>query len=1034
MARFFIHRPIFAWVIAILIMLVGVIALKNLPVAQYPQVAPPQIAFNATYPGASAQVVEDTVIKLIEQEMNGIEHLLYMEASSELGAGTLTLTFEPGTNVDIASVEAQNRYKRVEARLPEDVRRIGVPVTKPQRNYLMFVALHSKEGKHSAIDLGSFAATSVLDPLRRVPGVGEAIMFGSEYSMRIWLKPEQLVSYGLTPADVKRALQAQNVQLATGELNQAPGAKGAQVNAVIVTRGRLATPEEFGNVVVRALPNGATVKVRDIARVELGGDTYERYARMNGQPIAAIAIRVAPGANALDVATTVKQRMEELARFFPEGIDWTVPYDTSRFVEISILEVVKTLGEAMLLVFVVMYVFLGHWRTTLIPAVVVPVALAGATASLYAFGFSINVLTLFAMVLAIGILVDDAIVVVENVERIMREERLPPLQATIKAMDQIIGAILGISVVLSAVFMPMLFFGGSVGAIYRQFAATLILTMAFSVFMALSLTPAMCATLLKPGHEDQDEKRWFNRFFGKVTSNYRSLTARILARSGRWFVIYLAIVAATGWMFTKLPGSFLPSEDQGYFVTLVQLPGGATQERTVEVLTQVEKFYQQQPEVERVIGVVGFSFFGRGQNAALVFTRLKDWDERTEPENSADSMIGRAMGNFMRIKEAMVFAVNPPPIPELGAVGGFDFRLLDRTGQGRETLLDVRNMVLGMASQDKRLAGVRPEGQEPGPQVYLDIDREKAQALQIDMADLNDTLSSAIGVSYVNDFVRQGRILKVQMQADADLRKTPEDLMKLPVRSRAGRIVLLGEIARPQWIVGLPKLDRYNGNPSMKVAGGPGPGYSTGDAMQAMEEIAAKLPPGFGFEWSGTSFEERLAGAQAPILFALSLLVVFLALAALYESWAIPFSVILAVPLGVLGAVLAVLLRDLPNDVFFKVGLIAIIGLSAKNAILIIEFARQQHDKGMELVEATLEACRMRLRPILMTSFAFMLGVMPLAISSGAGAASRHAVGTGVIGGMLTATVLAIFLVPVFFVVVRRLFPEKPSREETKHD
>ncbi|OGU49636.1 MAG: multidrug efflux RND transporter permease subunit, partial [Hydrogenophilales bacterium RIFOXYA1_FULL_63_33] len=698
-----------------------------------------------------------------------------------------------------------------------------------------------------------------------------------------------------------------------------------------------------------------------------------------------------------------------------------------------IFEVVKTLGEAMILVFIVMYVFLGHWRTTLIPAVVVPVALAGATAGLYAFGFSINVLTLFAMVLAIGVLVDDAIVVVENVERIMREERLPPLAATVKAMDQILGAILGISVVLSAVFMPMLFFGGSVGAIYRQFAATLILTMAFSVLMALSLTPAMCATLLKPGEAEEDEKRGFNRFFGKVTTRYHGLTARILARSGRWMVIYLAIVIAAGWLFAKLPGSFLPDEDQGYFITLVQLPGGATQERTVKVLSQVEQFYLKQPEVERVIGVVGFSFFGRGQNAALVFTRLKDWDERKGPEHSAQGVIGRAMGNFMRIKEAVIFAVNPPPIPELGAVGGFDFRLLDRSGQGREALMDVRNMVLGMASQDKRLTGVRPEGQEPGPQVFLDIDREKAQALQIDMANLNDTLSSAIGVSYVNDFVRDGRILRVQMQADADLRKTPDDLLKLPIRNRLGDIVLLGEIAKPKWIVGLPKLDRYNGNPSMKIAGTPAPGHSTGEAMQAMEDIAAKLPPGFGFAWSGTSFEERLAGAQAPILFALSLLVVFLALAALYESWAIPFSVILVVPLGILGAVLAVYLRGLPNDVFFKVGLIAIIGLSAKNAILIIEFARQLHDEGMDLVSATLEACRLRLRPILMTSFAFILGVMPLAISTGAGAAGRHAVGTGVVGGMIAATLLAIFLVPVFFVVIRKRFPTKP-REETKHD
>jgi multidrug efflux pump len=1033
MSRFFIYRPIFAWVIAILILLVGVIALKNLPVAQYPSVAPPQIAFNVTYPGASAQVVEDTVIKLIEQEMNGIEHLLYMEAASELGSGTLTLTFEPGTNIDISSVEAQNRYKRVEARLPEDVRRLGVPVTKPQRNYLMFVAIYSKDSKLNFIDLGSFAAANVLDAMRRVPGVGEALLFGTEYSMRIWLKPEQLVAYGLTPADVKQALQAQSVQLATGELNQAPSAPGVQVNAVIVTRGRLSTPEEFGNVVIRELASGATVKVKDVARVELGGDNYDRYARMNGQPIAAIAIRVAPGANALDVAKAVKSRMAELAHFFPKGVDWAVPYDSSRFVEISIIEVVKTLGIAMVLVFIVMFVFLGHWRTTLIPAVVVPVALAGACAGLYAFGFSINVLTLFAMVLAIGSLVDDAIVVVENVERIMREEHLPPLEATLKGMDQIIGAILGISIVLSAVFMPMLFFGGSVGAIYRQFAATLILTMAFSVLLALSLTPAMCATLLKPSEAEKDEKRRFNILFGRVASGYRGLTARVLARTGRWVVIYLAIVAATGWLFTLIPGSFLPDEDQGYFISLVQLPAGATQERTVAVLSQAEQYYLKQPEVDKVIGVVGFSFFGRGQNAALAFTRLKDWDERKGDEHSAQGVIGRAMGTFMQIKEAIIFAVNPPPIPELGAVGGFDFRLQDRAGQGRDALMNVRNLVLGLASQDHRLAGVRPEGQEPGPQVFLQIDREKTQALQIDMADLNDTLTSAIGVSYVNDFVRAGRILRVQMQADADLRKTPEDLLRLPVRNRLGETVLLGEIAKPEWIVGLPKLDRYDGSSSMKIAGSPAPGHSTGEAMQAMEEIAQKLPSGFGFEWSGTSYEERLAGAQAPILFALSLLVVFLALAALYESWSIPFAVILVVPLGILGAVLAVHLRGLPNDVFFKVGLIAIIGLSAKNAILIIEFARKLHNEGMDLVAATLEACRLRLRPILMTSFAFILGVMPLAVSSGAGAASRHAVGTGVIGGMIAATALAIFLVPVFFVVVRKFFPAR-HRKDTKHE
>ncbi|MGA1561726.1 MAG: multidrug efflux RND transporter permease subunit [Gammaproteobacteria bacterium] len=1029
MARFFIVRPIFAWVIAILILLIGFIALKQLPVAQYPQVAPPQVAFNVKYPGASAELIENTVISLIEQEMNGIERLLYMEASSELGAGTLTLTFEPGTNIDTASVEAQNRYKRIEARLPEEVRRLGVPVTKPQRNYLMFIALYSEDGSRDAIELGSFMATRVLDPIRRVPGVGEAILFGTEYSMRIWLQPDKLLGFGITPSDVRRALQAQNVQLATGELNQAPAAAGAEINAVIVTQGRLKTVDEFGNVAIRTLEDGSTVRVRDIARVELGGESYARYARLGGQPISAIAVRVAPGANALDVAQRLKVRMAELESFFPEGVGWTIPYDTSRFVEISIFEVVKTLGEAMLLVFVVMFVFLGHWRTTLIPAVVVPVSLAGAIAGLYAFGFSINVLTLFAMVLAIGILVDDAIVVVENVERIMREEHLAPLPATVKAMDQILGAILGISVVLSVVFMPMLFFGGSVGAIYQQFAATLILTMAFSVFMALSLTPAMCATLLKRSEAEHDQERRFNQFFDRLTLGYRDKVRTVLGRRGAFFALYLGLVALTGGLFSQLPGSFLPDEDQGYLITAIQLPGGATQERTVAVLEQVEQFYAAQPEVDKVIGVVGFSFFGSGQNAAIVFTRLKDWSERTQPNESVQAIIGRAFGRFMQIPDALIFAINPPPIPELGAVGGFDFRLQDRSGQGRDALLKVRDEVLNKARADARLSGIRGEGQGPSPQLYLDIDRDKAQALQISIAELNDTLSAAIGVSYINDFERDGRILRVQMQADAELRRTPQDLLALPIRNQRDEIVALAEIAVPRWTTTLPKLDRYNGNPSTKIAGNPAPGHSTGEAMQAMEEIAQTLPPGYAFEWSGTSFEERQAGAQAPTLFALSLLVVILALAALYESWSVPFAVILVVPLGILGAVLAVELRGLPNDVFFKVGLIAIIGLAAKNAILIVEFARKLQDEGRDLMDATLEASRLRLRPILMTSFAFIGGVLPLALSTGAGAAGRNAVGTGVVGGMLAATFLAIFFVPLFYALVRQWFPHKPQTE-----
>jgi multidrug efflux pump len=1033
--RFFIDRPIFAWVIAIIIVLAGSLALKNLPVTQYPTVAPPSIAFNITYPGASAQVIEDTVTALIEQEMNGIENLLYMEASSELASGTLTLTFKPGTNIDTASVEAQNRYKRVEARLPEDVRRLGVPVTKPARNYLLFVSIYSPDKSQSNVALGSYAAANVLDPIRRLPGVGEALMFGTEYSMRIWLKPEKLHAYNLAPGDVLAAIRAQNAQLATGELGQAPAAPGQQLNAVIVAPGRLQTPEEFGNVILRGQPDGSMLRVKDVARVELGADNYNIFARIDGQPTAAIAVRVAPNGNALDVAKAVKAKMAELEKYFPKGVAWEIPYDTSRFVEISISEVVTTMAEALVLVILVMYLFLENLRVTLVPAVVVPVALMGALSGLYAFGFSINVLTLFAMVLAIGMVVDDAIVVVENVERIMTTEGLPPREATIKAMGQIYAAVIGITLVLCAVFIPMSFFGGSVGAIYRQFSVTLVLTMVFSALMALTLTPAMCATLLKhePGKELLPTTGffgWFNRIFGRSISGYQSGVARMISKPRRWLAVYGAILVAVAFLFMRLPGSFLPEEDQGYFISMIQLPAGATQERTVEIVNKVEQYYLSQPEVAHTIGVVGFSFFGRGQNSALVFTRLKDWDER---KAGAKDLIGKANMMLMSVKQAFMMAVNVPPIPELGAVGGFDFRLQDRAGLGREKLMEARNMALGMASQNPALAGVRPEGQEPSPQLVIDIDRTKARALSIDIATLNDTLQSVVGVAYVNDFVRQGRILRVQMQAEPDLRATPESLLRLPVRNTRGEMIPLAEVAKLRWQVGLPKLDRYNGSPSMKLSGSPAPGRSTGDAMAAMEDIAAKLPPGIGFDWSGTSYEERLSGSQAPFLYAISLLAVFLALAALYESWSIPFAVILVVPLGILGAVLAVTLRDMPNDVFFKVGLIAIIGLSSKNAILIIEFARTLHERGMDLLEATKEACRLRIRPIVMTSLAFILGVMPLALSTGAGAQSRHAIGTGVVGGMVTATLLAVFLVPVFFIVVRRIFPGKPHRSEDDH-
>jgi multidrug efflux pump len=1026
LAKFFIDRPIFAWVIALIILLGGGLALNKLPVAQYPAVAPPALSISINYPGAAAQVIEETTVALLEQELNGIDHLLYLESASELGTGSITLTFEAGTNLDLASVETQNRIKRVEARLPDDVRRLGITVAKTARNYVMFATLFSPDKSMSDVALGSYVSASVLDSIRRVPGVGEALLFGTEYSMRLWLLPEKLQNYNLSPADVARAVRAQNAQLATGELGQLPAAKGQELNAVIVTRSRLTTPEEFGNIIIRTNPDGSALRVKDVARVELGAQDYFRTARIDGQPSANIAIRLTPDANALKTVEAVKAKMAELAPFFPKGVSWVVPYDTSKFIDISIKEVLKSLAEALVLVVLVMYLFLENIRATLIPAIVIPIALVGALVGLFLMGYSINVLTLFAMVLAIGIVVDDAIVVVENVERIMRTEGLSPRDATRKAMDQIVGAIIAITLVLSAVFIPMAFFAGSTGAIYRQFAVTLVLTMCFSALMALTLTPALCATLLKHDvvtTEHHGFFAWFNRLFARMTAGYTARVQKIIQKTGRYIVVYGVIFAAMGGLFTQLPGSFLPEEDQGYFMSMIQLPPGATQERTLEVLGQVEKYFLAQPEVAHVIGVAGFSFFGRGQNAALTFVSLKGWDQRPKAESTAPNMVRKANKVFSRIKQAMIFVINPPPISELAAVGGFDFRLQDRGGMGREKLLEARQLVLGLASKNPVLAGVRPEGQEASAQLLLDIDRLKAESMGVSMTDLNDTLQSVLGVAYINDFVRQGRILRVQMQADASLRRSPQDILRLPVRNSKGQMVALSDLATPRWVVGAPKLDRYNGLPSMKISGGAAPGRSTGEAVAEMEKIAKQLPAGFGFEWSGTSFEERQSGSQAPALFAISLFVVFLCLAALYESWSIPFAVLLVVPLGIFGAVLAVYLRDLPNDVYFKVGLIAIIGLSSKNAILIIEFARKLQDEGMSLKDAILESCRLRFRPILMTSIAFIAGVLPLTLSTGAGAQSRLAIGTGVMGGMIAATVLAVFLVPVFFVVVRRFFP-----------
>ncbi len=1029
MAQFFIDRPVFAWVIALIIMLGGAIAIRELPVAQYPNIAPPALAIQATYPGASAQTVEDTVTTIIEQELNGVEGLLYMASTSDAaGSSNITVTFQPGTDLDIASVEVQNRVKRVEQRLPEEVRRQGVRVNKSARNYLLFVSILSRDGALDRVALGNYATTNIIDQIRRVPGVGEAQLFGTEYAMRIWLDPVRLTAFSLTPSDVVDAVREQNVQVAAGELGGLPARSGQMLNATVVTDSRLATPEQFGEVLLRTNPDGSRLKLKDVARVELGAASYTSSARTNGQPSAAVAIKLLPTGNALETAQLVRERMDELARFFPPGMEYVIPYDTSAFVRISIEEVAITLGEAVLLVFLVMYLFLQNWRATLIPTLVVPVSLLGTFGGMLAFGFSINVLTMFGLVLAIGILVDDAIVVVENVERIMGEEGLSPREATRKAMRQITGAIIGITLVLVAVFIPMAFFGGSVGAIYRQFSLSLVVSMLFSALMALSLTPALCATLLRPS--DHGARRgplaWFNRMFARTTNLYVGAVGRMLRALGRYLVVYLALCAAAAWLMARLPSSFLPEEDQGYFLAVMQLPPGATQERTSTVLSAVERYFMEhEPAVDELITVAGFSFFGSGQNAGIAFVRLKDWNEREDADEHVTAVVGRAFMTLASLKDALIFALNPPPIPELGTATGFEFQLQDRTGQGHRALLAARDQLLAAAGEHPALSSVRYEGLEDTPQMKVDIDREKARALGVAVGDINDTLATAFGSLYVNDFVREGRVQRVMVQADASERAAPDDVLALRVRARDGGMVPFSSFASVRWIVDAPRLQRYNGLPAMKIAGQAAPGYSSGDAMLALEEIAAGLPPGFGYEWSGQSYEERLSAAQAPALFALSILVVFLCLAALYESWSIPASVMLVVPLGVLGALLAAHLRGLPNDVFFKVGLITIIGLSSKNAILIIEFAKDLHAEGRDLLGATLHACRLRFRPIVMTSLAFVLGVLPLAISTGAGAASRQAIGTGVMGGMLAATGLGVLLVPVFFVTVRRLLASR---------
>ncbi|MEQ3777727.1 MAG: efflux RND transporter permease subunit [Alcanivorax sp.] len=1028
MARFFIDRPIFAWVIAIIMMMAGALAIYTLPVEQYPAVAPPAVTIAGNYPGASAKTVEDSVTQVIEQQMSGIDNLLYIGSSSDsFGNAQITLTFAPGTDADIAQVQVQNKLQLATPLLPQEVQQQGLQVSKSSDSFLMVVSFSSEDGSLTRADLADYVASNVQDPISRVPGVGKIQLFGSPYAMRIWLDPNKLNKYDLTPQDITQTVQVQNNQVASGQLGGAPAVEGQQLNANIIAQTRLENTEQFQNILLKVNPDGSQVFLRDVARVELAAQNYDVVGRYNGQPAAGLAISLASGANALDTADAVRARLEELKPFFPDKMEMDYPYDTTPFVEISIEEVVHTLFEAIVLVFLVMYLFLQNFRATLIPTIAVPVVLLGTFGVLAAFGFSINTLTMFGMVLAIGLLVDDAIVVVENVERVMHEEGLPPKEATRKSMGQITGALVGIALVLSAVFIPMAFFPGSTGAIYRQFSITIVSAMVLSVLVALILTPALCATMLKAKDAEHQTNKgffgWFNRTFDRSSLAYQGRVEKILGRRGRYLAIYVVIVGVLGFSFMRLPSSFLPEEDQGMMFTLVTLPAGSTQEQTVDVLKKMENYYlnEEASAVDGLFTVAGFSFTGQGQNAGLAFVNLKDWSERDLSVDGVNQVVGRSMGFFAGIREAMIFALNPPSIPELGNASGFDFQLLDQAGQGHEALIQARNQLLGMASQDPRLAGVRPNGLEDSPQYQLDIDQQKAKALGLSISDINSTLQIAWGSSYVNNFVDRGRVKRVYVQADAPYRMLPENIDDWFVRNNQGEMVPFSAFATGHWTYGSPKLERYNGVSSVNIQGNAAPGYSTGDAMDAMEELTAKLPAGFGSEWTGLSYQERQSGDQAPALYAISLLVVFLCLAALYESWSIPFAVMLVVPLGVIGAVLAATFRGLENDVFFQVGLLTTIGLSAKNAILIAEFALELEQKGEHLVKATLEAVRMRLRPILMTSLAFMLGVTPLMISTGAGAGARNAIGTGVFGGMLTATVLAIFFIPLFYVVVRKL-------------
>jgi multidrug efflux pump len=1027
MAHFFINRPVFAWVLAIAVMLGGVLAIATLPVAQYPPIAPPSVAISATYPGASAKTLEDSVTQVIEQKMKGLDGLDYMSSTSESSGQTnITLTFKAGTNPDIAQVQVQNKLQLAMSLLPQEVQAQGVQVTKAAKNFLTVLGFVSEDGSMTNVQLADYVAANLLDGLSRVDGVGEVTLFGSQHSMRIWLNPDRLHTYSLTPADVSAAIRAQNAQVSAGQLGGLPSVQEQRLNFTVIVQDRLQTPEQFRDILLRVNPDGSSVRLSDVAKVELGPENSQVVSRFNGQPSAAMAIKLATGANALTTVKAVWDYMESVKPTFPAGMKVVEPFDTTPFVRISIEEVIRTLIEAMVLVFLVMFLFLQNFRATLIPTIAVPVVLLGTFGVLAAFGYSINTLTMFAMVLAIGLLVDDAIVVVENVERIMHEDGLSPKEATKLSMSQISGALVGIALVLSAVFVPMAFFGGSTGVIYRQFSITVVSAMVLSVLVALVLTPALCATMLRPakaGHGRKGFFGWFNRAFERMASGYQGMVAHMIRRWGRSLMLYALLLGGMFLLFQKLPTAFLPDEDQGILFVQAQLPVGTTQEKTLEVLERIENHFLQREEkaVQSVLGVAGFSFGGSGQNTAICFIRLKPWDVRKTPDLKVKAVAGRAMAAFSQYRDALVFAFAPPAVLELGNAAGFDFELQDRAGLGHEKLMAARNQLLGMAAQHPDLAMVRPNGLEDTPQYRIDIDWDKASALGLAVSDVTSVIATAWGSSYVNDFLDKGRVKKVIMQGEAPFRMMPEDIGRWHVRGKSGQMVPLSSFASAHWTTGSPRLERYNGVPAMQILGAPAPGRSSGQAMAAMEELAGKLPEGIGYSWTGLSFQERQAGSQTVLLYSLSILVVFLCLAALYESWSLPASVILVIPLGVAGALAAVSLRGLSNDVYFQVGLLTTMGLAAKNAILIVEFAKSLAESGMDLVQAVVEAARQRLRPIIMTSLAFGLGVLPLALNSGAGSGGQNSIGTGVIGGTIASTILGSLLVPVFFVLVARM-------------